>query len=112
MIKKMRSVPQLDLQLRFVVYQENGCWIAHCLELDIVAEGQSARLALSDALDLCSTQIEFALAQRDLNSLFHAAPPEFWAMFSKSKPMSLKGFKLGSKLGADVQAREFEPSML
>ena len=31
-----------QIELRVIAYQEEGVWLAHCLELDIVAEGTAA----------------------------------------------------------------------
>src|SRR5580704_12791727 len=78
-------MPKIRLDLRFIIYREEDVWLAHCLELDIVAEGTSASEAMSDALRLCALQIEFAMEHGDIKSVFRAAPPEFWAMYSRSK---------------------------
>jgi hypothetical protein len=101
------------LDLRFVVYREDDVWLAHCLELDIVAEGASANEALRDALRLCAVQFEFAVEQGDISSAFRAAPPEFWAMYAKSATMStpqekmLEGWPPAFVIGS-VEAREPE----
>ncbi len=75
-----------SLALRCVIYREGDLWFAHSLELDIVAEAETPQEALSDLLSLCSVQIAFAVEQGEIKSLFRAAPPEYWAMFSRAKP--------------------------
>ncbi len=70
-----------DIALRFVVYREGEWWIAHCLELDLVAEGRTAPAAVSDLADIASTQIASAKEAGDFASIFRPAPPEIWAMF-------------------------------
>lgn len=108
---------KVDLQLRFVIYPEDGFWFAHSLEFDIVAEGDDAQSAMVDVLKLCRTQIEFAVDQGDIKSLFHPAPAEFWAMYSRATPISNNNIKAGfladdpwpESIDIDqVEARELE----
>lgn len=72
------------IDLRAVVYQEGEWWIAHCLELDLVAEGKTPRAALEDVVDLIEFQIRVAIEEDDLNSIFRPAPPEIWALYSQT----------------------------
>jgi len=106
-------MPKFRLDLRFVIYREGDLWFAHCLELDIVAEGTSASGALTDALSLCAVQFEFAIDQGDVASIFRAAPPEFWAMYSKGKTLPAQPHSLGEGWPpafeiTSVDARELE----
>ncbi len=94
-------------ELRGVIYREDEAWIAHCLELDIVAEGQSPEEALKNCIDLCSLQIEVAKAKNDLDSIFRPAPPEFWTLF-----FSIRDSRISQHPVDDVErfeARELEP---
>ena len=70
-----------NIGLRGVVYSEGMAWLAHCLETDIVAEGSSPQQAMQDLDDLGHFQIETALDEGDLESVFRAAQPEVWKMF-------------------------------
>jgi hypothetical protein len=72
------------VDLRAVVYPHQDGWIAHCLELDLVAEGTSAAEALRDVMDLAAIQVDAAIDAGDLESIFRPAPPEVWAMFSRA----------------------------
>ncbi len=69
------------IALRFVVYREGKWWIAHCLELDLVAEGRTPSAALNDLADIASTHMTTAREAGDFASIFRPAPPEIWAMF-------------------------------
>jgi hypothetical protein len=73
------------MTLRFLVYPEGEWWFAHCLELDIVAEGKTDHEAFADVLRLCALQIETAIQDGDLESIFRPAPAEFWRLFSLAK---------------------------
>lgn len=76
--------PPLKIDLRALIYREGDIWLAHCLELDIVAEGKTPQGASSDLMDLCNLQIKVALEDGDLKSVFRPAPSEFWKMFFMS----------------------------
>jgi hypothetical protein len=88
---KARTKASLRVGLRAVTYQQGGWWIAHCLELDLVAEGKTPIAATKDVMELASTQIAAAVESGDIQSVFRAAPPEIWAMFFKGKDAPLKG---------------------
>jgi hypothetical protein len=81
-IRKAKD-PKLDL--RGVVYREGDAWIAHCLELDIVAEGPNAEAAMNDLLDLCAFQIDTAIENNDLESIFRPAPAKYWNLFYSAR---------------------------
>ena len=66
---------ELRISLRAVVYPHGEWWIAHCLELDVVAEGRDRKTAIQDLMDLCATQIETAIDTGNLESVFRPAPP-------------------------------------
>jgi hypothetical protein len=89
---KVKTDPTFRIELRAVAYRQGDWWIAHCLELDLVAEGKTPLQAIQDVLELSCTQIETAIKSGDIQSVFRAAPPEIWAMFSKAadKPIRRK----------------------
>jgi hypothetical protein len=80
----MANKPPLKIDLRALVYREGDVWLAHCLEMDIVAEGKTCEAASSDLVDLCDLQIKVALEEGDLQSVFRPAPSEYWKMFFMS----------------------------
>ena len=76
---------KLRINLSAIVYQEDAVCLAHCLELDIVAEGKDADDAIRSLISLCDTQIKVALEEGDVESIFRPAPPEIWKLFSVGK---------------------------
>lgn len=76
---------ELQIDLRAILSREDEVWLAHCLEMDIVAEGNTPREAVQDLIDLCTFQIETAIEHHDLASVFRPAPPEVWIQFFSSK---------------------------
>jgi predicted RNase H-like HicB family nuclease len=93
---------KLNIALRMVVYPEGGWWIAHCLELDIVAEGKTPEKAMRDLQDLCRFQIDVAMKEGDLDSVFRPAPGATWRMFfmGTTKRMPRKAAGLVGKFEA------------
>jgi hypothetical protein len=82
--------PDCRIPLQAVVYPHGKWWIAHCLELDLVAEGETPEAALQDLIDISVLQIKTAIKNHDLTSAFRPAPPEIWAMFSRAKDRPVK----------------------
>lgn len=95
------------IDLRAVIYREEKHWIAHCLELDVVAEGKSQGQALSDLIDLCDFQIRVALEESDLESIFRPAPPQAWKMFTMGESIRLPRKKAAMQVHR-FEARELE----
>jgi predicted RNase H-like HicB family nuclease len=94
---KMSAVGKKDsrISLRAVVYREGDWWIAHCLELDLVAEGKSALEAFKNLNDLTNTQIETAIREGNLESILTPAPPKVWSMFFNGRADDLQIKKTG-----------------
>jgi len=86
MPKHSRNV---KINLSAIIYHEDAFWIAHCLEMDIVAEGTSPSESISNLQDLCVFQIDTALEEGDLQSIFRPAPPEIWKMFTVGSDRTL-----------------------
>ena len=61
--------------------KEDDLYIAHCLELDIVAANTTVARAKKDLIDLIGTQLSYAFSNDNLDNLFHPAPPEVWQEF-------------------------------
>ncbi|MBI4313613.1 MAG: hypothetical protein HY594_02230 [Candidatus Omnitrophica bacterium] len=60
-----------------VLYWKDGSrFVAHCLELDIVEEGATAKEALHDLVDLILHQIDFC--ESNNVDIFHPAPEKYW----------------------------------
>ena len=85
--KRRQSAPRkgggpLPFLLHVLLYREEDAWLAHCLEFDTVAQGESAeeaRQGLENALDALITD---ARENNDFPGLFRPAPPDLWAKFS------------------------------
>lgn len=89
--RKSKVAAMLKHQLHAVIFRADdlpGQWVAHCLELDIVTQGNSAKHAvemLDDALR--------AVAQENMSHgrepfEFRSAPTEDWQRYREGEPLS------------------------
>ena len=88
----------LSINLSAIAYCEDGVWIAHCLELDIVADGADVDDAIKSLISLCDFQIRTAMEQGEFGSVFRPAPPEIWAMFAEGRAKLLEEKKPSRRL--------------
>ena len=58
--------------------REDGKWIAHCLELDIVTVAPTFEEARIDILELIEAQIRYAAENDNWDYLYRDAPKEVW----------------------------------
>ena len=70
-----------SMVFNILMKKENEVFIAHCMELDIVATGQSIDEAANDLIDLIVAQLQYAFINDNLDHLYHPAPPEIWRQF-------------------------------
>jgi len=82
--------------VHIILYREDEHYVAHCLEFDIVAQGNSVKESFQNLLDAVELQTAYALETGDMESLIQPAPPEFWRMLMKSekKPEISVGLRL------------------
>jgi hypothetical protein len=53
--------------------------------MDLPAEGKSPREALGNLLDIARVQVESAIDEENLESIYSAAPPELWRRFAEAR---------------------------
>ena len=82
-----------------IVKKEDGLFVAHCLELDIVATAKSKGEVVKDMGDLIVAHVDYAFSNDNLEYLYKLAPPEVWADFYKCKGHSEKKHPLRAKPG-------------
>ncbi|MDO8136767.1 MAG: hypothetical protein Q6354_03920 [Candidatus Brocadiales bacterium] len=75
-----------QIDLRILIYREEGNWVAHCLELDIVGAGGTPEKAFNLMSELVEDHISFCFENKIEDKLFNPAPPEYWYRWLKSIP--------------------------
>lgn len=80
-----------------IIYREGEEFIAHCLQLDIVAQAKTAEQAKRDLLDLIHVQIETAIENDNLKNLYFPAPKRYWDMLATAKVTedAINSFEIG-----------------
>jgi len=75
-------VSQRRIYLRALGYiEEDGRWVAHCLETDLVGASDSFKEALVVLKEITETQLAYAIEKNDPGLFFKAAPkwiPSAW----------------------------------
>jgi predicted RNase H-like HicB family nuclease len=57
---------------------QDGMWVAHCMELDVVAVAPSMEEAEEDLESIIKAQIEYCINNNNMENLFRSAPQELW----------------------------------
>jgi len=84
----MNTPPRLAFNV--LVKPEDGLWVAHCLELDIVATGDSPNASVEDIRDLILCQVSNAIANKNMEYLYHPAPAKIWEEYGRAQRQSAK----------------------
>jgi len=96
------SLPHLSL-LHYLLSEATGKYIAHCLDLDLVATGQNCEEAAMKLDRLVKAHIELALATQQLANLATKAPQSFWDEYADGKPIELGPRTLCIQIPESVQ---------
>jgi len=68
----------LPIHLTVLVDYQDGRYVAHCLETNLVATGPSEGAVVSDMNDLIAAYLDFAIENDNMENFWHPAPPEVW----------------------------------
>jgi predicted RNase H-like HicB family nuclease len=105
----------LRIPLRAVLYRESGVWIAHCLELDVIGDGETRAQALNLLSEAIGIQIEACLKYNSASNLFRPADPKYFYMFAAGKDVAIGKLQFLHKIDSvtveQVGAREYEESV-
>jgi len=83
----MSSIYKTDEDtLRFLIYKEDGVVFAHCLEMDLLADGKNIREAIERLLGVIEHHINCLIEDDALEQFYNPAPLEYWRMFSTLSP--------------------------
>lgn len=85
-----------QLTFRILLEQDSDLWVAHCLELDLVAASPSRQEVTDDIKSLILEQVKFCIKNNNMDYLFRNAPKEVWDRYEmnnkkrRSRPASFK----------------------
>lgn len=100
----------LWLDLKVLGYQEDGKWVAHCLEMDLLGHADTFDAALADLRELVEMQVSFAMQKGQHSLLYHPAPVRFFDIYNRLAEMYWLSYTK-SQAETDDQYRitSFEP---
>ena len=108
---------EINFPIRVVLYKEDGAWVAHCLEFDLIGSGNTKKRALSDLSECIAIQLEQSLKHDCKQNLFHPADGETWRRwaFGKAAKQNVASGLLKIKVDGvripDADTREYSDSM-
>ena len=79
----------IRMPLRVVFYYEQDRWIAHCLEFDLMGDGDTQPEALESLSEAISLQIDASLVLGNPENLFTPAEGKFLHMFAQGKNVTV-----------------------
>jgi len=90
------------MAFNLLLKEEERLYVAHCLELDIVATGETAEEARRDVVDLIRAQVAYAFAHDNLDHLYRPAPADVWREFYSCRGESQEEFSIEPESGVFV----------
>jgi hypothetical protein len=97
------------MTFNILIREEDNLFVAHCLELDIVATAKTLDQVQKDIIDLIDTQVDYAFSNNNLENLFRSAPPEIWEIFFSCKEQIEKKHQVKSLFNKDESLVKFIP---
>jgi hypothetical protein len=79
-----------DIPLRVLIYKEDGEFVAHALEMDLLGYGATQSNAMDALLEMIFCQLSFAHEKKDARLLMFPAEPEIFARWEKAREAALK----------------------
>jgi len=78
-----------EVSLSVLGYVEDGDWIAHALEFDIVGVGETFEQAIEALQEAIELQMSYAHFKEDPSLIFHRAPEKLFEQYQKAKDEAL-----------------------
>ena len=73
-------------------YIEDGCWVAHALEMDVIGVDDTWEEAIEELHENVQAQVSFAKYREDDSLIFQPAPPEMFEKFKEARMAEVQGF--------------------
>jgi hypothetical protein len=86
-----------NLSIRVLVYKEGDQFVAHALELDIPAYGNTEEAAKKELEGLLDNQLSFAACKENSEMVNFPAPKDFFDRWEKANQAQLRGERVSDK---------------
>jgi hypothetical protein len=83
---------------KVLIRREPDAWVAHCLELNLVAVAETVEQVESDIIDVIVAHVRYALENDNLEYMFHPAPPDVWRDFFKCSDREETSYRRGEAI--------------
>jgi predicted RNase H-like HicB family nuclease len=90
----------MRMPIRVVFYRDEGIWVAHCLEFDLLGHGPAQEEALRKLAEAIRLQVEATLEYDNPANLFSPAEGRYFRMFAAGEDVT------GGELTLDVEPTE------
>ncbi len=67
-----------SFKFRILVRQQEDLWVAHCLELDLVAAAPTETAVEEDIVAVIVEQVRYCIVNDNMDHLFRNAPKDVW----------------------------------
>jgi predicted RNase H-like HicB family nuclease len=90
----MQMAESMRVPIRVIFYKEGDTWLAHCLEFDLIGDGETREEALERLWEAMTIQIEVSLEHNNPANLFNPADGRFFEMFAAGKDVAIGELRL------------------
>ena len=92
-----------------LIKKEGGLFLAHCLELDLVATAKTFSQVKKEMKDIIETQVDYAFSNDNLDHLYRPAPAEVWREFYSCQEMQEEKLDIRSSFKKTNRERFIPP---
>lgn len=103
---------EISFTANVLVKEEDNMYIAHCLELDIVAVGSTLEETQREIVSLICAQIDYAFSNDNIENLYHPAPAEVWQEFLSCKEQIERKYAIRSGFKDETNLKNMIPPWL
>ena len=108
--KKAKSVIdfKVNISANIILEKEEGLYVAHCLEFDIVADGKTKNEAIKNIFHSIVSHIDFCLTMGNIDKIENPAPKEYWNKLEIiKKESSYKPVKIPKSISKEAKNLPF-----
>jgi predicted RNase H-like HicB family nuclease len=109
---KDQTMTPLRIPLQVVFYQDDGQWVAHCLQFDLAGVGDTKADAIALLSEAIGIQVQESLKSGNPRNLFTPADSELFQMFAAGQDVAEEELQVAIAPRPDLiiertEAREF-----
>ena len=94
---------RLNVPIRVVFYLDESRWVAHCLEFDLLGDGQNKQEAVESLRRAIAIQVEQTMRNGNVKNLLSPAPPEYWQKYAEGRHVNNGDFQIVVPFDSSVE---------